>query len=148
MPCVVLLSAGNSRHPPQRRTGTGTQRLCDVRRTDEMIARTVMGLFVIPVYGFTAACFTDQTAGSRNGLHHGGLLYYHEERAEEAGRCDYGGVGAEEILWKDSGAASESRILLKDQAVSEECLPPWLVIRLDMSVFQFYRYAFLSFDRS
>ena len=28
----------------------------------EMIARTVMGLFVIPVYGFTAACFTDQTA--------------------------------------------------------------------------------------
>ena len=28
----------------------------------EMIARTVMGLFVIPVYGFTAACFTDQAA--------------------------------------------------------------------------------------
>ena len=28
----------------------------------EMIARTVMGLFIIPVYGFTAACFTDQTA--------------------------------------------------------------------------------------
>ena len=28
----------------------------------EMIARTVMGLFIIPVYGFTAACFTDQAA--------------------------------------------------------------------------------------
>ena len=28
----------------------------------EMIARTVMGLFVIPVYGFTAACFNDQAA--------------------------------------------------------------------------------------
>ena len=28
----------------------------------EMLARTVMGLFVIPVYGFTAACFNDQAA--------------------------------------------------------------------------------------
>ncbi|MDO5345047.1 MAG: MATE family efflux transporter [Lachnospiraceae bacterium] len=28
----------------------------------EMVARTGMSLFVIPVYGFTAACFTDQTA--------------------------------------------------------------------------------------
>lgn len=28
----------------------------------EMIARTLMAVFVIPVYGFTAACFTDQTA--------------------------------------------------------------------------------------
>lgn len=28
----------------------------------EMVARTGMALFVIPVYGYTAACFTDQTA--------------------------------------------------------------------------------------
>jgi len=28
----------------------------------EMIARTVMAVFVIPVYGYTAACFTDPTA--------------------------------------------------------------------------------------
>lgn len=28
----------------------------------EMLARTGMALFVIPVYGYTAACFTDQTA--------------------------------------------------------------------------------------
>ena len=116
MPCVVLLSAGNPRHSPQRRTGTGTQRLCDVRRTDRDDCTYRHGTLRHP--GIRLHRCLLHRSGSldcRNGLHHGGLLYYHEEGAEEAGRCDYGGVGAEEILRKDSGAASESRILLKDQ---------------------------------
>ena len=53
-----------------------------------MIARTVIGLFVIPVYSFTAACFTDQTAWIAATIYIAVDFFIIAEGAEEA-ECDY-----------------------------------------------------------